>query len=336
MRYSITFVVAALSVGQTMAGPAHAHLHKHRDLHAKKDVVDWDALDWNAMGIDWTSAYWAGQHTSTTAPAPTVATPSSSAAPVVAEAPAPAKTTAAPVVVATPTTAAAPESSASSSDDIGSEVVALFKGLVGVANDIQEFGSPVANTGSVVSATGNYGNPNGHNMMKVESIVGYDFTNTYYNTQSVPITIAIWNKAWNGDPNLGACVAPETPALTFALAPGGSQSVAFQDGTLIGWSQAVSKITPAGQFDITWGEAKFTSTEGCGYDVSSIVSSTGNDYNMEISSLESTCVSDPTQNDWIANNGNWEDPVPIGNSDGSCYIPGGKATLSTKMGGYMS
>jgi hypothetical protein len=144
----------------------------------------------------------------------------------------------------------------------------------------------------------------------------------------------VWNKAWNGDPNLGACVAPVTPVLTFALAVGQSQTVAFQDGSLVGWAVATSKVTMAGQFDATWGEGKFTST-GSGYDMSAIVNSAGNNYDMAISAAETTCISDPTQNYWMAKDGNPEDPIPIGNSDGSCYVPGSTATLTTKLGGII-
>jgi len=295
------------------------------------------------MGIDWTSAWEAGQHKSTAAPAP-VATPSPSPE-VLAEKPA--ATTPAPVAPVVATTVAAPvapvappasSASPSSSNDIVGAVEAgaasLFNGLTGISNEITAFGMAVANTGAVVSATGNEGSPQGSNMIKVSSTEGYDFTNTFINSQSDAITVAIWNKAFNGDPNLGACVAPKTPILTFALAPGEKQIVAFQDGSLVGWAQATSKTTMAGQFDITWGEGKFTS-EGSGYDVSAIVNSGGNNYAMAINAGETPCISSNTQNYWMAKDGNPEDPIPIGNSDGSCYVPGNSATLTTNMGGFI-
>jgi len=334
MRYSTTtLVVAALSIGQTMAGPTHAHLHRHRNVHEKKDV-DWNDLDWANMGIDWSSAWAAGQHKSTAAPAPVV-TPTPSPA-VLAEVPA--KSTATP--------AAAPVSSSSNDlvSDVEAGVATLWNGLKGLANDITSFGTAVANTGSEVGATGNIGSPQGHNMIKVASASGYPFTNTFINTSKQAMTIVIWNKAYsrdgspaNADPNLGSCVAPETPTLTFALAPGGKQVVAFQDGSLVGWSEAVDKRTPAGAFDITWGEGSFKSVANgqSGYDMSSIVNSGGNNYQMAISSAEVSCVSDPTQNYWEAKDGNPLTPVPIGSSDGSCFVPGNSATLVTKMGGYM-
>jgi hypothetical protein len=38
MRYSTAVVLAALSVAEVVvAGPTHAHLHRHRDVHVKKE-----------------------------------------------------------------------------------------------------------------------------------------------------------------------------------------------------------------------------------------------------------------------------------------------------------
>jgi len=332
MRFSTELVLAAC-IGAAMAGPTHRHLH--RNVHAKKDIkdVDWKALDWDNMGINWSSAWAAGQHTSTTA-AP-VPTPTD--APIIAAAKV--TTTSAPAVVSSTTSSSAAAASTSAASLI-SEVKTLFSSIKGLANDIESFGAATAVSGSEVAAIGNIGLPQGSNMMKVASPGSYDFTNTFINTSNEPITVVIWNKAYSpsglvadAEANLGSCVALSTPALSFTLAVNGQQTVAFMDQSLIGWAQATSSITPAGAPDTTWGEAKFTSTAGCGYDVSSIVNSKGNTYDMSISSLETTCVSDPTQNDWIAENGNPETPIPIGSSDGSCYIPGGKATLTTKMGG---
>ncbi|PSS08762.1 hypothetical protein M430DRAFT_189030 [Amorphotheca resinae ATCC 22711] len=239
MRCSTSaMIMAALGVGEVVAGPLHAHLH--RRAHDKRDV-NWDALNWDDMGINWSSAYEAGQHTST-----------------------------------------------------------------------------------------------------VPSAAGYQFTNEFINTSPQPMTVVIWNKAYSqsgnvddADPNLGSCIAPETPTLTFALAPGESQVVAFMDETLIGWAQATSAKTASGAFDTTWGEASFRST-GSGYDMSAIMNSAGNNYDMAISSSETPCISDPTQNYWFAANNNPEDPQPVGSSDGSCYVPGSSATLVTKMGGVMA
>jgi len=327
MRYSTTtIVVAALSVGHAMAGPTHAHLHRHRhrDVLAKKDV-DWKALDWDNMGINWAAAYAAGQHTSTVAP---VVAPTTAAAPVVPAAPA------APPAVP----ASSPSASASSTviSDISTNVKTAFSSIVGLADDLTSFGTATLSSGSVVGKIGNIGNPQGSNMVKVDSTEGYPFTNTFINTSGGPITIVVWNKAFerdgNVEANLGSCLAPVTPALSITLASGAQQIVAFQDDTQAGWAQATDSIAASGAYATTWGEINYSSS-GSGYDVSAIMNSKGNTYDMAISAAESPCISDMTQNLWIGQNNNPEDPVPVGNSDGSCYIPGSTATIVTKMGG---
>jgi len=311
-------ILAAMSIGEAVAGPTHAHMHRH--VHEKRGDVDWAALDWDAMGIDWSSAWAAGQHTSTSAP-------------VVAATPTPA-------AVAKPatTTAAAPvaTTSAPSVGGVFNEAVSLFEGLVGLANDLTEFGSPTTGSGSEVGAIGNIGNVQGSNMIKVASTAGYDFTANFINTSGAPMTVVIWNKAYSptgdaadAEANLGSCVAPKTPALTIALAPGASQLVAFQDNSQIGFAQATTAIAESGAFATGWGEVNFLST-GSGYDYSAIMNPNGNAYNMAISSAEASCISDMTQNYWLT-------PTdPIGSSDGSCFIAQSTATLTVKMGGPTS
>jgi len=329
MRYSTTstIVVAALSIGQAMAGPTHAHLHRHRDVHAhaKKDV-DWKALDWDNMGIDWAAAYAAGHETTSVPPAPVT----TSAVPVV---PAPAKSTAA--AAASPAPSAEAKSNNVVSDST-TNVKTAFSFIKGLADSLTSFGSPTAASGSVVGKIGNIGSPQGSNMIKVSSTEGYPFTNTFINTSNGPITIVVWNKAFERDgtveANLGSCLAPTSPALSITLAAGAQQIVAFQDDTQAGWAQATDSIAVSGAYATTWGEINYSSS-GSGYDVSAIMNVNGNTYDMAISAAETTCISDMTQNLWIGRNNNPEDPIPIGNSDGSCYIPGSTATIVTKMGG---
>jgi len=340
MRYSTTIVVAALSIGQTMAGPTHAHLHKHRDAHVKKDAqpVDWADLDWNNMGIDWTSAWKAGQHTSTVAP---VAVPTTTASPVVAVAAA--ETSYAPAVSSSASSASASASASSGSgvfSEISSTVKTLFSSIEGLSNDLTSFGTATASSGSVIGKIGNIGSPQGSNIIKVASAEGYDFTNTFINTSGEPMTIVVWNKAasQNGgavEANLGSCIALTSPALSFTLAAGSQQVVAFQADTQAGWAQATSDVAASGAPAITWGEVNYATT-GSGFDVSAIMNVHGNTYNMAITAAEGSCVSDMTQNMWIAKDGNSEDPVPVGSSDGSCYLPGSTATLTTKMGGTVA
>lgn len=282
--------------------------------------MDWEVLDWNAMGIDWTSAYAAGQHTSTSA-APVVAPTTASVAPA----------------PATTTKAAAPASStkAASVGGVFDEVVSLFDDLIGTANSFTEFGTPAVGTGDEVAAIGNIGYKQGSNMIMVSSTEGYDFTANFINTSGESMKIAMWNKAYSktglladADPNLGACVAPQTPTLTFALAPNQNQLVAFQEYTIAGFCQATSAINGANQFAITWGELNLRA-DGSGFDMSAIQNPNGNSYNMTISSAETTCRSDPTQNYWLT------DTQPIGSSDGSCFISQSTATLTVEMAGEM-
>jgi hypothetical protein len=298
--------------------------------------VDWANLNWDNMGIDWTSAWKAGQHTSTVAPVPV---PTTTAAPVVAAA---AKETSAAPVVSSPAPSASASASSSSGvfSQISSDVASLWNGVEGLANKLTSFGSPAIGSGSEVAAIGNIGAPQGSNMIKVASASGYQLTNTFINTSKKSMTILLWNKAFsndgtvaNAEANLGSCVAATTPALSIALAPGAQQVVAFQDGTLMGWAEATDAKTASGALAISWGEASFK-LAGSGYDLSAILNPQGNNYKMSISAVETPCISDNTQNYWEAKDNNPADPVPIGTSDGSCYVPAGSVTLTTEMGGY--
>lgn len=327
MRYSTTsgMVMAAICVGEAVAGPAHAHAHLHKkNVHAKKDV-DWAALDWENMGIDWSSAWAAGQHSSTAAAVVAASTPTS-VAPVVAA------TTTAAAVVATSTPKAAATTTSSSSSSLESSIAGLWNDLVGISNHLKSFGTAItSSSGSEVSYIGNYGSPQGSNMIKVSSRTGYDYTNEFINTSGESMTVVVWNKAYdagNGvEANLGASVAPKTPILSFALAPGESQIVAFQENSQVGWCQAVSDIAESGAFATTWGEMNFVST-GSGYDVSAIMNPNNNNYDMTITSAEAPqCTSSRTQNFWLT------ETDPVGDSNGSCYIAQSTATITTKMGG---
>ncbi|TGO30691.1 hypothetical protein BPAE_0004g01500 [Botrytis paeoniae] len=342
MRYSTTAIVlAAMSIGEAVAGPTHVHRHKHEKKAAA--VEDWTALDWVDMGINWSSAYAAGQASKTAAAASTSTDSSSTAAAVenLAENKVAAyHTTSASVAASTSTSVTTSASSsksttkASSTSSASNALESLWDDLVGLANDVTSFGARTTSTGDEIGATGNVGSPEGSNMMKVSSASGYNFTANFINTSGKSMTVVVWNKAaYNTDKtllaNLGSCLAPTHPTLTFALAAGDEQVVAFDEDSLVGWAQACSDITPSGAFATTWGEASFN-PGASGYDMSAIVNVGGNDYNMSISSTEAPqCTSDPTQNYWLT------DTQPIGDSDGSCYISQDTATLTVKMGGKM-
>lgn len=270
------------------------------------------------MDIDWKAAYEAGQASKAGA-APAAATP-----PVVVAA---AKAAPAPVAASIP--AASSDSGASSSSSSTNDVVSdLLGGVVGAANKLKSFGSPVAPSGALGdNYMGNYGSPYGSNVIKVDSVGSHAYTNTFKNTQSKTITVNVWNKV---GPDMrvlsGSAMAPKDTTLTFSLAPGASQVVAFQENSQVAWAQVCSETTAAGAFKTTWGEANFVKT-GSGYDVSAI-NNPNNDYDMTITSNEaSQCTSSRTENFWLT------DTKPIGTSDGSCFIAQNTATLQTIMGG---
>ncbi|KAG0651396.1 hypothetical protein D0Z07_1999 [Hyphodiscus hymeniophilus] len=321
MRYSTTAIVlAAMTVGEAVAGPTHAHLH--RKAHEKKDV-DWAALDWADMDVNWAAAYSSGLAEKAGATAAAVAP----AVTTVAAAVAPAVTTAAAAAV--PTTTSASSAVADVKSDVESGVESLFAGVVGVANSLTSFGGSSNPSGSAGDFyIGEVGSPYGTNIIKVDSIDGYDFTNTFTNSQSSAITINIWNKVGHdGQPLSGSALAPKSTTLTFALAPGKSQVVAFMENSQVGWAQAVSETAASGAFATSWGEANFLSA-GSGYDLSAIMNPSGNNYKMSISSVEApACTSDQTQNFWLTATD------PVGGSDGSCFIAQSTAHLTTVMGG---
>lgn len=343
MQYSIatSVVLALFAVGECLAGPTHAHdrLHKKRNLQS----VNWKALDWNSMGIDWAAAYARGQaeaKSNPNLPDQPATVPSSSPENTTAEGEAPAATV--PNETETINTKSdsinspKKDSSDSSKSDSGSSSVELWNNLVGASNHRKIFGLSTPTRGKEVGYVSNVGVPEGSNMIKVASAQEHIFTNEFINTSKKPMTVVIWNKAaspgmkepWNADPNLGASIAPEHAALTIPLAPGDSQVVAFLDQSVVGWAQACDTRSFSGGFSTTWGEAQYNTT-GSGYDVSAIQNPQGSNYIMDISSVEaSTCDSTESTNMWIT------DTSTVGS--GSCYIAQSSAHLTTKMGGYPS
>ncbi|TGO65513.1 hypothetical protein BCON_0002g00980 [Botryotinia convoluta] len=336
MRYSTTAIVlAAMSIGEAVAGPTHVHRHKHEKKAAV--VEDWTALDWADMGINWSSAYEAGQASKTAAAAATSTDSSSTAAAVdnLAENKIAAYTTSASVAASTTAASSSKTSSAkstaTSSSSLLDDIEEWFDELVGASNDRKSFGTAVAAAGGTTdNYYGNYGSPYGSNVIKADSSASYSYTVNFVNTQSKKITVNIWNKVGpDMQPLSGSALAPKNTTLTITIPSGGSQKVAFDEDSQVAWAQACSSTAASGAFDTTWGEAQFLKT-GSGYDMSAIMNSAGNNYNMTITSEEApACTSDPTQNYWLTAT------EPIGNSDGSCYISQSTATLTVIMAGTM-
>ncbi|POS85847.1 hypothetical protein EPUL_005620 [Erysiphe pulchra] len=370
MRYSsaTSIVLVLFAVKEAFGGPTHNHLH--RKSHQKRDLknVNWNALDWDGMGINWATAYSEGH--STTVSSPSVASvpesgPSQSAVDAVKAEPLP---TAEPVpipespsIVNTPSVIDAhevPDEDSDPSSDLKTgqnskthdsktpdnkkpdhESKSLDKSKPDSSkheSSAKLWKTYTPTYGKEVGYVSNVGIPEGSNMIKVDSANDHVFTNQFINISEKPMTVVIWNKAaspglkdpMNANPNLGASIAPEHPALTLALQPKEAQTVAFLDESVIGWAQACETRAMSGGFQTTWGEAQFNTT-GSGYDVSAIQNAQGSNYIMHISSIEaSSCESTESKNMWVT------DTSTVGS--GSCYIAQNTAHLITKMGGYAS
>lgn len=270
------------------------------------------------MDVDWEAAYAAGK-ASKTAVAATVATPATVAGGAFAQV---GSKVGSVVAAATSAVGTVLKGSGSSSG--------LLNGIIGCSNDRTSFGGLSTKAYAVGDhAINNVGTPYGSNIIKVDTTTGYDFTNTFVNTQSVPITVNVWNKVGSDGQDLsGSTDAPKSTTLTFVLAAGASQTIAVQENSNIGWAEATTKLrTDSGGFDTSFGEATFLA-KGSGYNLSAIPNTSGNNYDMAISSVEAPqCTSDMTQNYWLTAT------QPIGTSDGSCYVAQSTAHLTTKMGG---
>ncbi|KAG4035107.1 hypothetical protein MFRU_002g04540 [Monilinia fructicola] len=342
MRYSTTAIVlAAISIGEAVAKPTHVHRHRHEK---KSAGVDWESLDWADMGVNWASAYEAGKasKTPTSSAGDSVYTPDLAAAlsenkhAVTTSAPlagytTPASSSSSSSTSTTSTKTSSAKPSATSTESILDDIEDLFDNLFGASNSRTSFGAVVAAAGGTTDFyKGNYGSPYGSNVIKADSSASYSYTAKFVNTQSQAITVNIWNKVGpDMQPLSGSALAPKNTTLTIAIPAGGSQTVAFDEDSQVAWAQACKKTTFSGSYDTTWGEAQFRKT-GSGYDMSAIMNSAGNKYNMTITSEEAPdCTSDPTQNYWLT------DTQPIGNSDGSCYISQSTATLTVIMAGNM-
>jgi len=288
--------------------------------------VDYAKVDWDNLGIDWQSAWAAGQTKTAAPPAPTTTTTTAAAA-----------SSTLPAAVFKEKTAEKVEEKPkiSSANSIADDLEDLYDGIIGHANDRTSFGGRRVMGGGTSGGAGlagdfengNIGEPYASNVMKVSSTDGYDFTTTFINTQRRVITVNIWNKGGSDlQPLSGASLAPKDTSLTFTLRPGASQIVAFADQSYIAWAEACSERSFEGSFATTWGEAKYQST-GSGFDVSAIKNVNGNDYDMTMTAEEVSCVSDMNQNMWLTPD------HPVGGSNGSCYVPGSKMHLTVKMGG---
>ncbi|PQE22085.1 allergen asp f 4 protein [Rutstroemia sp. NJR-2017a BVV2] len=220
-----------------------------KSLKCRPNPVDWSALDWEDMGIDWSSAWAKGQASKTAAAAAaaqSTTAPASSVASVTS-------VTHGVVAAATSVTSSA-TAAASSSESLVDAIEDLFDSLVGCSNARKAFGEIVSAAGSLGdNYRGNYGSPYGSNVIKVSSKSSYSYTAEFHNTQSKSITINIWNKVGPDLRDLsGSALAPKNTTLTFVLAAGASQIVAFDENSQVAWAEACSSTAASGAYATTW------------------------------------------------------------------------------------
>lgn len=287
-RFLCAAVLGALAVETIGATMGHHHGHHHHakyapfhpqtpskkaqslTKHHRKDLSD---VDWNNpdlyKNVDWDAVF--GKEGA-------AATPATAAAPAVA-----------------PEAASSAKSSSSSSSDDDSS---------SVSNDRTGFGgitSAIAN-GNVDEYIGNVGAPYGSNIIKVSDAKAdsFQYTNNFKNTGSSPVNVIVWNKSGpDGQANSGQFSAP---ALSFELAPGASQYVAFDKNSQVAFCNFSGKKTSYGANDCTFGEADFGNESNggwSGYDVSSIQNTAGNDEALSISSTDGATSSN-TGNNYVS------------------------------------
>jgi len=249
-RFIAAIVLSSIAAQGVFAQPAlkHAHRHRHADQHERD--VDFNNPDLY-KDVNWSSVFASDKPAATPAPvaAPVVAPVVAKPAPEKAKAPAPAKP-------------AAPATSSKSSTSSSDPAKALFGGVT----------TPIDN-GIVDEYIGNVGIPWGSNIVKISDVNGAKYTNNFISSASAPIQIIVWNKSGaDGRPNSGQFSAP---ALSFELAPGASQVVAFDENSQVAWCQFTGAKSAYNANDCTYGEADFgnISNNGySGYDVSLIQS----------------------------------------------------------------
>ncbi|KZV97546.1 hypothetical protein EXIGLDRAFT_607952 [Exidia glandulosa HHB12029] len=137
--------------------------------------------------------------------------------------------------------------------------------------------TPGHETGETNTYVGNVGDPWGSNIITVDSALAdqYKYTIKFVGSSHMtePYKVVIWNKigpdgqmtGWYGN-----------SAVSFSLAPGAEQYVAFDENSQGGWGAAPGNDLPKDQwggYDSTWGEFDFGDQKNnawSGFDVSMI------------------------------------------------------------------
>ncbi|EJD49894.1 hypothetical protein AURDEDRAFT_182656 [Auricularia subglabra TFB-10046 SS5] len=142
---------------------------------------------------------------------------------------------------------------------------------------IDGFGGRTPGHGSGIGYVGNVGNPWGSNIITVDASIAdqYKYTVKFVGSGNMgqPYRVVAWNKI---GPDGGLNGWYGNSAVSFSLAPGGVQYVAFDENSQGGFGAAPGNALPKDQFggyDCTWGEFDFGSgvnSGWSGFDVSMI------------------------------------------------------------------
>jgi len=192
---------------------------------------------------------------------------------------------------------------------------------------LQGFGgrtSPI--TGATVDEySGNHGAPHGSNVQAIPANAAslYKYKTKFVSTASDTIKIIIWDKVGpDGMPNSGQF---SPPVVSFDLAPGATQYVAFDENSQVAWCHDTGRKTQWGAYDCSYGEADFgnlSNNQWSGADHSSIQNTQGSNMPMTIICPTGE-VSSNLANGYVADT----QPGGIG-----CNIPPGPVELTCNIG----
>ena len=285
---------------------------------------DWKKIDWENVGINWSTVDYSGG-ASTSAATEAAVAPSAAKADVASAA-----SSASSASTSSSSSSSGSSSSSSSGGDLGGLggleswlFEGLWNDLKGISNELTEFGSATASSGSEVSYAGNCGNPYGSVAMLVPSTDGYDYTITVKNVGSAPKSMNVWLKAGSdGQVNSGATNAPKDTTLTFVLPVGKSQTIAFAENVQGAMAESTDQKGDGGCFATAWLE--FNTAKGWPAWDCSWIQDPDKSYPMYATAEGTDCVSCKTQASWMT------DSQQIGSGD--CALNADSAHITLYMG----
>ncbi|KAJ9134276.1 hypothetical protein NKR23_g10196 [Pleurostoma richardsiae] len=276
MHIKSFLLLTALGVSAHPSG--HAHLHRHRNVHANPNraVGDIVTATINGKVVTWTNSYdgspfvKAGKPESSSSAVPTSSTTSSVVVPETSTSSTPAATTTSSAAVAASSTASSSSSSSSSSAS-SAEGVTEYTTFDSYCSSLAKKRA----TAAQIAYTGNTGTVYGCNIMLVadsDVAAKYDNTAKFYGSSSDKNCI-VWNKIGS---NGGIDGFWGADATTFTLKAGGEQYVALDTNTQGGAACFDGEVekTSYGEIAGSWVEWDFENTSNdnwSGYDASVIV-----------------------------------------------------------------